>query len=162
MWVLKDKAYIRYEKEKQEKLTDKNRYNDTLRIFFRTFILVFIGQIIYFSTFGFDHHIQNLGRTYKLQFTEIPSYSGRFAIVSAVIAFILAFLRLRKTNSYREELTSLMCDKCFKSKPYDENCTCECGGRFMSMSNFRWVEEDDEDEVKQDRSDWIEEFKVNK
>jgi len=56
-------------------------------------------------------------------------------VFSGVITWIWCLLFIRP-----EMDKVVMCDKCFKPKNWDGIGDCDCGGKFHSMNNFKWIE----------------------
>ncbi|MFB6320862.1 hypothetical protein [Saccharicrinis sp. FJH54] len=55
---------------------------------------------------------------------------------------------------------TVICDKCFNTKNFDNNSNCECGGKFYSIDNFEWIE--DQPDLIFTNDNWINEYKIMK
>jgi ABC-type dipeptide/oligopeptide/nickel transport system permease component len=123
------------------KASKKKRFRQSVRLFIFTFFFTFIISIIVGLTIGdpFDRFSQV--RYAPVDLSELPEYLlGYFlqALFLAVGIFILSYYVLLKYKS----ASTVMCDKCYNVKNPDNISTCKCGGFFLKISDFKWIEDE--------------------
>ncbi len=139
MWTKKSTLEIGAENEAQLRLNQKNKLRNALRIFF----IILLGGL----TFGFIRHLTGLSRTHHDKpmtfieaFKKIPDDFNFFCVLS-FIGFIYVYFFNNKFFE-KTKSTTLMCDKCNdKINEHSENRRCSCGGNYLPMENFKWVED---------------------
>ena len=60
---------------------------------------------------------------------------------SFVAFFIFYFWQLYTKKPIKEGPPVFMCTSCFKTKLFDNNLSCECGGKFEKIDVMKWVDD---------------------
>jgi len=139
MWVKKSEGEKK-EEERLEKISnDKSRFKKSLKSGLFIFIFTAISWIIASLTIGIPQGRYIYGTRNILKLNELPEYIPEFLRISAILGFVtfvfIFFLKVKLRSS------TIMCDKCHKTKNYDKVAKCECGGNFINIDNFKWVDD---------------------
>ena len=62
-------------------------------------------------------------------------------LISFVVFFVLYFWQLYTKRPIMEGTPVFICTTCFKTKLFDNNLSCECGGEFENVDGMKWVDD---------------------
>lgn len=138
MWIKKTEI-DKIEEERLQKISEpKSRLRKALRIGMFVFIFDAILSPLASVTIGIPK-----GRDYTphvvLRIDELPEYLPGFLRTASLIGitfFLLSYFIILKKST-----ATLMCDKCHKTKNLDKSINCECGGCFINIENFKWIDD---------------------
>lgn len=115
MWVKKSESE-KIEEERIEEINDeRTRLKRSLKSGFYLFIFTAVFEIIASLTIGISHgrHAPGLGDD-ALKFNELPDHIPGFLRLAAILGFATFVVTFFFRNKVRS--STLMCDKCHKSK----------------------------------------------
>jgi len=138
MWVKKTEIETT-EEERLLKISEpKSRFRKSLNLGIFVFILIAILYPIASVTIGVPRGYNYTPRV-VLRIDELPEYLPgflRLASIMGIVIFLISYFFLLKSKT-----TTLMCDKCHKTKNFDKNNICDCGGSFINIGNFKWIDD---------------------
>ncbi len=127
MWVPKTKEEIK---------------KDELKIFRNVFVISFLSIGVFIVILVVNEMKDGNGSTNLL--VEYLSMVGINVGYSALIAGIFLYHRNRGSFHFGEiswySPPVVMCEHCGKCKNSDNRPCCECGGKYVSIKNMKWVE----------------------
>jgi hypothetical protein len=150
MWVKKSENQIYSELMATRELDKKNRLRKSFKTSIWVFIIAFFGTMFLSVTIGLGVGGDDPTPPLLLKLKEIPEYLDLFLFIAlglAILAFPYRFFRYSMFGNSSTSSSTLICNKCFKVKNYDNLNTCDCGGNFLPIDNFEW-QEDPQDNVK--------------
>ena len=138
MWIKKTEI----EKAEEERLKNisepKSRFRKSLYLGMFVFILEAILSPLASVTIGIPRGL-NYTPKVVLRIDELPEYLPGFlrvALLMGITIFLISYFMLLKIRT-----STLMCDKCHKTKNFEKNIKCECGGCFINIENFKWIDD---------------------
>jgi len=136
MWV-KNTEIETIEEERLKKISEpKSRFRKSLNLGGFAFMIITILSPIVSVTIGVPRGFDYTPRV-VLRIDELPEYLPgflRLATIMGIVIFLISYLILLKSKT-----TTLMCDKCHATKNLDKNSQCACGGSFINIGNFKWI-----------------------
>ncbi|WP_430817348.1 hypothetical protein [Carboxylicivirga sp. RSCT41] len=156
MWIKKTKREL--EDDSQNK--NSERFSKTIKLGIWSFIIIFLGRILFSITIGIKPYSHYVGPRELVKIDEIPEYFADYLMTALFWALALMAYQYFKPVFFNTTEESIMCDKCFLSKNDDNNLACKCGGNYYRISNYKWVEP--QDELIYPDMTWIDKFKVEK
>ena len=129
MWIRRDKFEL--EKERKRYRSIRKPFLYAVVIFLCTSFILKIG----FNKWGgpsFDPIFWN-----KFFSTGLPASF----LTSFVFFFLFYFWQLYTKRPMMEGAPLLICTTCFKTKIFDNNLSCECGGEFENIDVMKWVDD---------------------
>lgn len=160
MWVKKSEHRIREEIQNEKTEYQKNRLINAFRAGMWVFVIAFFGEILLSITVGLSFFSRIPEPNEVIKVNELPDYFPFFLKASLLLAGVFVLIRFVSPRMFKDRPTSSMCDKCFRVKSFTAELDCECGGRFLPIYHFEWVEAPEDYLV--DNMDWIYEYKVEK
>jgi hypothetical protein len=152
MWVRK--TYVDLEKEKAEldESISKNSLKKAIKRFFYFLFGTFLFLILEGIILGPEFLSYEPIPSNPIKIKELPEYLDIFLIVSLIIATLVLLFSLFVPKYFiRDYKTTLICNKCFKVKNPDNETKCECGGSFENISLYKWVSEDEQIDMNEEK-----------
>jgi len=160
MWVKKSENKIREELQKEKELESKNKLQKTLNAGIWAFLIAFSVKILLSITLGVNYS-PNIPPPYEvIKFNEISEYFPEFLRTGLYWSIGLMLVRFFAPNIFKDKLSSVMCDKCFKVKESDNESICDCKGSYFPMEYYEWIE--DKNKYLDEDSNWIFKYKIEK
>jgi hypothetical protein len=132
MWIRNDSNKIEEIRISRNKKRFTKSLNFGLYSFLGSFILMSIGSV----TVGIGDR-SNMAPPERISITELPDFMGEFLLISCVLAIVLFlasyFMILNEKKS--------ICEKCFKIHNGKKVVICNCGGTFLPLEHFEWIED---------------------
>ena len=160
MWRLKSKYVLEKENKLIQDSKNTNRLGRALNTGIWVFIIAFISHIILSLTLGIDYSPYRMDSGITVKPNEIFEYFPEYLQRASYWGVAFLIIRLIWPSIFRDKSNTIMCDKCNKTKAFDSNLTCVCGGHFYNLDKFEWIEEKEELNIS-DLS-WIDKHKVMK
>lgn len=138
MWIEKTEIEKKEEKRLGKIVEPKSRLRKSLYLGMFAFILIAILDPIASVTFGLPKGFDYTPRV-VLRIDELAPYLLGFlkeATIMGIAMFLISYFSLFKSRT-----TTLMCDKCHKTKNFEKNIKCDCGGCFINIENFKWIDD---------------------
>lgn len=126
MWVLKSKD--EFKKDRIRKFRET-----IIGSFFVSIFLTLLVNIL--AKFGFRGRSTSQHDLSWNQMFEHLLYSSIILIPMIMIGFIIATYLDNKL---------LICDRCYKDKDSNSGKYCSCGGRFVDIEKYKWIENPEE------------------
>ena len=141
MWIKKTDIE-KSEEERLERIREnKTRFKKSLTIGIILFLFIAIFEPLASLTIGTSGGINpNPDSRYILRVDELPKFIPGFLRLAAI--FGITFFLLSYFGIFKKRTSILMCDKCHRTKNFEKNIKCECGGYFINLDNFKWIEDE--------------------
>jgi hypothetical protein len=143
MWQRKTAEEIKQARTEENRLWRKNYIRKSSILFL---VLVFLLPImIIFKYWIQPDFIDLFGKTYRsINFQDIlkfylDEFFSRRIIFYLVTSAILTVLMLRLFRIGNN--TTVICNRCFKTKNPNKEKECSCGGIFESLELYKWIKE---------------------
>lgn len=141
MWIKKTDI----EKSKEESLErireNKIRFKKSIKIGLILFLFIAITWPLASITLGIPERFNpNPDSRIVLRVDELLQYIPGFLRLAAI--FGITFFLLSYFGIFKKRTSTLMCDKCHRTKNFEKNIKCECGGNFINLDNFKWIEDE--------------------
>lgn len=160
MWVKKSENKIKEELQEERELESKNKLRSTLKTGLWVFLIAFFSKLLISITLGLNYSHYTPAHEKVIELEEIPNYFSVYFETGLYWAAAFMLLRFFVPGMFKNKTTSVVCDKCFKLKNPDKKLICECGGNFLPLQNFGWVEP--EESNFHGNMDWINNYKIKK
>ena len=158
MWKRKTNEEIRYEEEKLENFNKKNIFKKSAKRSLYTFFGILIFLILNAIFFDPELIFDRPGLSKPISLAELPHYILYYTIFSLIWSLIVFFASLFKPQYLnRRKNSSVICNRCYKTKNIDNSKNCTCGGYFENIEFYTWFE----DSINDDES-WINKYKIMK
>lgn len=131
--------WIRYNSKEIEEIRiirKKKRFTNSLNFGIFSFSGTFILQAIGSVTVGIGNS-SRMGLPEKISITELPDFLGEFLFISFFLSIVLF---LACYFMFFNEKKSI-CEKCFKIRNGKQVAMCDCGGKFLPLDHFKWIDD---------------------
>jgi len=141
MWIKKTDIEKSEEESLERIRENKTRFKKSLNIGLILFLFIAIFEPVASLTIGSTGGMNpNPDIRYVLRVDELLQYMPGFLRLAAI--FGITFFLLSYFGLFKKRTSTLMCDKCHSTKNFDKNIKCECGGNFINLDNFKWIEDE--------------------
>ena len=138
MWIKKTEIEMNEEKRLEKISEPKSRLRKSLYLGMFSFILIAILSPLASVTTGVPKGYDYTPKV-VLRIDELPEYLPgflRLASLMGITIFLISYFIILKNRT-----STLMCDKCHKTKNFEKNIRCDCGGCFINIENFKWIDD---------------------
>jgi hypothetical protein len=139
MWIkLTDKEILENEFLEEDKFK-KSRLKKGLKFGLWTFIVIAVLFPIDYVLFGVPNGRYDRSPNKQIDWIDLPDYLHEImgiAVFFSFAIFMVFFFWGRKVKS-----TTQMCDRCFKTRNFSQNMTCDCGGKYELLANYKWIDD---------------------
>jgi len=138
MWIKKTEEERISEEAKAEDEIRKTRLQKGFKFGVWTFVIYSTLAPFIYVLIGVPNGRFNYTPKDQVKWAELPDY---FTEILSSAAFFALLMFIASMWDRKLPSSTLICDKCNKTKNYSKDKHCDCGGEYDFIYHYKWIEE---------------------